>query len=171
MTVKLFEFGSAIELVDPEIKLHELYGTTYYIAPEILERGYGKKCDLWSIGVILYTMTYGKPPFDGKTDRHIIRKVRLGHVDYKEPEGRHISEPLKHLLRNLLQYDESKRIDCAEAMNHEWIKMFAGKTDDQFTLKALKNLSRHNTQQKLQDAVISFIVNQLTSTSDIWQLQ
>ena len=82
MTVKLYEFGSAIELSSPETKLVESYGTPYYIAPEILDRGYDKKCDLWSIGVILYIMTYGKPPFDGKSDREILRRVRMGQVDF-----------------------------------------------------------------------------------------
>lgn len=53
--------------------VYEAKGTSYYLAPEILESGYGKKCDLWSIGVILYMMLWGEPPFKGKNDRDIVR--------------------------------------------------------------------------------------------------
>ena len=50
-------------------------GTPYYIAPEVLERSYDEKCDIWSIGTILYILLVGYPPFNGKTDKIILDKV------------------------------------------------------------------------------------------------
>lgn len=54
---------------DPE---HCIIGTAYYIAPEVIQRDYDQRCDIWSLGVVLYMMVTGTPPFDGKTDAEIF---------------------------------------------------------------------------------------------------
>ncbi len=53
-------------------------GTAYYISPEILKGNYDEKCDIWSIGVILYIILSGIPPFNGKNDEEIMKKVETG---------------------------------------------------------------------------------------------
>ena len=52
-------------------------GTPYYIAPEVLERKYDHKTDLWSIGVILYLMLTNIPPFNAPTNAEVLKKVML----------------------------------------------------------------------------------------------
>ena len=76
-TIKVIDFGTSAKF-DPSKKMKQTYGTAYYIAPEVLTSEYNEKCDVWSIGVILYILLSGRPPFDGKDDKEIVKKVRIG---------------------------------------------------------------------------------------------
>jgi calcium-dependent protein kinase len=83
-------------------------GTAYYIAPEVLSGSYNELCDIWSIGVILYILLTGDPPFDGKDDKEIIKKVRMGFYDTTKPEFECLSKEAKSLLRLMMMYDPEK---------------------------------------------------------------
>lgn len=58
-------------------------GTAYYIAPEVLNGNYDERCDIWSIGVILYILLSGIPPFPGVNDDEIMKKVKKGQYNFK----------------------------------------------------------------------------------------
>lgn len=59
-----------------------MLGTAYYIAPEVLSGNYDEKCDVWSIGVILFILLSGSPPFGGQNDEEIMKKVEKGKFSY-----------------------------------------------------------------------------------------
>lgn len=63
--IKVIDFGTSA-LFHSNQKLTQKYGTSYYIAPEVLRRDYNEKCDIWSCGVIMYILLSGKPPFYGR---------------------------------------------------------------------------------------------------------
>jgi len=67
LNVKLLDFANSRKMSDNE-ELSGVYGTAYYVAPEVLKGQYDEKCDIWSVGVILYMLLSGKPPFNGKND-------------------------------------------------------------------------------------------------------
>lgn len=71
--IKIIDFGISVQN-NGEL-LNESIGTPYYIAPEVWKKSYGKECDLWSAGVILYIMLCGTPPFNAPTDREIKEKI------------------------------------------------------------------------------------------------
>lgn len=67
--VKVIDFGTSVEHLNPGEKLKARLGTAYYIAPEVLRGEYDEKCDVWSCGVILYIFLCGYPPFNGENDQ------------------------------------------------------------------------------------------------------
>jgi len=70
-TLKIIDFGTSTEFNRYKEVLKTTHGTSYYIAPEVLKKSYDERCDVWSIGVMLYILLSGKPPFDGDDDQEI----------------------------------------------------------------------------------------------------
>ena len=77
INIKVIDFGAAL-FIAPETHISEMLGTPYYIAPEVLMGKYDEKCDIWSIGVILYILLCGCVPFNGPTDEAIMECVKKG---------------------------------------------------------------------------------------------
>ena len=75
--IKLIDFGLARKVGQNEI-MNAPNGTPYYIAPEVLRGSYTTQCDNWSMGVVLFIMLSGKPPFGGKSNKEIIDNVLRG---------------------------------------------------------------------------------------------
>jgi calcium-dependent protein kinase len=76
--IKLIDFGSCRRNEKDEL-LHGVYGTSYYVAPEVLEQnGYDNRIDVWSVGVLMYILLSGQPPFDGQTGRDVLSQVKKG---------------------------------------------------------------------------------------------
>ena len=64
--IKLIDFGLSV-LCERKLGHLDACATPYYIAPEVLRGNYSKRCDIWSLGVVLYHLMVGKLPFDGMT--------------------------------------------------------------------------------------------------------
>ena len=76
-SLKLIDFGLSIKINKGQM-LNEREGTCYYLAPEVLTRNYDYKADMWSCGVILYTMLSGRPPFNADNELEIMRMIKTG---------------------------------------------------------------------------------------------
>ena len=84
LRVKLIDFGTAKLFLEGK-KQKAFVGSSYYIAPEVIRGKYDEACDLWSIGVIMYIMLTGTPPFNGESDDDILRSVSSGEYDTNLP--------------------------------------------------------------------------------------
>ena len=100
--------------------MHQMYGTPYYIAPEVLQGNYTEKCDLWSIGVMLYIMLCGSPPFNGSDDQ-IIAKVKKGNWTFRGQAWSTISDEAKDLVTKLMEKNVNERLSAEDALQHPWI--------------------------------------------------
>ena len=84
-TIKLIDFGLSQTFEDPKIgkvRMKAKVGTPYYIAPEVIRGDYDEKCDVWSMGVILYILICGAPPFYGGNDLMILESVKKGKLEF-----------------------------------------------------------------------------------------
>jgi len=140
--LKLCDFGFG-QIVEPSVQLTATLGSLFYLAPEVLEGSYGLPCDMWSIGVIVYMLIAGVPPFDGKTDADVMSKIRQGRFVSTGKRWEGISEPAKHFVRSLLRKDPYERLTAAEAAQHAWLKM-------ESQPKALSNLHGRNLEGELE---------------------
>jgi len=118
--IMIADFGLS-KFAMPHERLQLACGTVAYVAPEVLRlRGYGKKCDLWSVGVILYLMLRGKLPFDAQLKKEIIRMTLSRPANLADQYWRQISNPPKNLISKLLKKNPDNRIDLETAMKHVW---------------------------------------------------
>ena len=142
-------------------------GTPYYIAPEVLNKKYNEKCDIWSCGVILYIILSGQPPFNGQSDQEIMKKVRIGKFSYSDPCWSNISDKAKDMINQLLTYDVEKRPSASSALQHPWVtEMSHSQVDANLAVGALSNLKTFRADQKLKQATFAFIASQLLTKAE-----
>ena len=92
------------------------------MAPEVLgHEAYSSQVDLWSIGVIVYILLCGFPPFYGDNDAQMFKRIKAGQYKFLAPYWDQISAEAKDFVRNLLIVDPKKRMTAAEALNHRWL--------------------------------------------------
>ena len=115
--IKLIDFGLSTISERKNADL-EMCGTPYYIAPEVLDEHYGSKCDMWSLGVLLYQLLTGDMPFDGESREEVFLKIRIG--EFEIPKD--LSENCLDLLDRMICVDQDLRISAEDALNHPWIK-------------------------------------------------
>ncbi|KAE8231656.1 hypothetical protein CF326_g3324 [Tilletia indica] len=122
MNVKIGDFGLAALLKFPEERKQTMCGTPNYIAPEVLfqKSGHSFEVDVWSVGVILYTLLVGKPPFQTNMVELIYEKIKKN--EYEIPAESKISEESKDLIRKILTLDPAERPSLIEIMNHPWFR-------------------------------------------------
>lgn len=118
MTVKIGDFGLAALLSTDTERKKTICGTPNYIAPEVLfgkEQGHSYEVDVWSVGIILYAMIVGKPPFQSKDVDTIYNRIKLN--DYSFPDGSASSEA-RDLITAFLHHDPTKRPKFDQALKH-----------------------------------------------------
>ncbi|XP_024858279.1 serine/threonine-protein kinase 33 isoform X2 [Kryptolebias marmoratus] len=123
--IKVADFGMSVKTsgVGIENIQTEACGTLIYMAPEMMSgRGYSHWCDNWSIGVIMYMLLCGKPPFFSKTKERLLRKIMTKEVQFDQPIWENVSDAAKYLLTRLLKPNPAYRMPAPLLLENPWIQ-------------------------------------------------
>jgi len=159
--IKIIDFGLSCQFEAGQV-LTTKAGTPYYVAPQVLAGKYDQLSDMWSVGVIMYVMLCGYPPFFGETDAEVLAKVRLGNFSFNAADWKNVSEDAKNLIRMLLKMNPRDRYTAEQALNHDWISKKAPKaTNVSLQSNFVDNLRGFRSQNKLKKAALHIIAGQL----------
>merc|ERR1711935_692269 len=144
-------------------------GSAEFMAPEVVEAfmddserdlAYDKRCDLWSLGIIMYILLCGYPPFSGNCGSKcgwnqgepcnacqelLFHSIQDGHFDFPDAEWRDISGEAKDLISKLLVKDARQRLSAEMVLSHPWVK-YGGPSR---VLVTPQNIKRNNSAREL----------------------
>jgi len=124
--LKLADFGFARREDTPNC-FKTMCGTPSYVACEVLKRlPYGIQADMWSIGVIVYSLLAGYQPFRGDNDDALKTAIMIGSFEFDRQFWKDISSEASYLVCSMLTVDPTKRITAEAALHHPWFKKDIG---------------------------------------------
>jgi len=148
--IKVADFGLAAKIEQDGERRRTICGTPNYIAPEVLDKklGHSYEVDVWSIGVICYTLLIGRPPFETNDTKTTYRKILK--ANYAFPSNVVISENAKDLIKKILVLDPAKRPTLDDILEHPFIKANSVKSAGQTATSSLANLNIKNSTAGFQ---------------------
>jgi len=153
--IKLADFGLS-KLIPENTLLKTACGTPGYVAPEVLKcEGYGKAADLWSVGVIMYILLCGFPPFYDDNTAKLFALIMNVEYSFPTPYWDNISPEAKDLIQRLLVFPE-KRLTAAQALAHPWIANRESNSKQDIS-GALAELRKFNATRRLKMAILTTI--------------
>ena len=136
--LKIADFGLS-KFVMPSEMLKMPCGTLTYIAPEIVSnKGYDKKADIYSVGVIAFLLLRGRLPFEGKSPQEIIEKIQNKKLDFQDRVWSKLSIEVRDFVARLLSRTPSKRPNACDALIDPWMKLMETKV--RLSNRSLKNV-------------------------------
>ena len=159
--VKIIDFGLARK--KGSHNMHSIVGTPCYVAPEVLDGTYDKKCDMWALGILTYVMLYGKYPFDDENKRVLFDKIKNQEPKYNTSL---ISSEALNVIQILLTKDPTKRPDANNLLDHPWFaKMIKNEFKDTIKdLQLIPTLKSFKPPNAFLKKILTFVVKDVQGT-------
>jgi calcium-dependent protein kinase len=176
--MKLIDFGCAKQASDQEV-IPDVAGSPYYCSPEVLSESavrtgaIWKAADMWSVGVIIFLLVCGYPPFNGDSQERIFKKIRRGKFRFPRSggeggasgspdEGINLSEGVKNLISGLLVMNPSERLTAAQALAHPWIADSSVAPEVPLPNAVVEALGVFRSKMRLKKAVARVLAHHMT---------
>ena len=155
-TVKVADFGFAVRLKGS--KTTTACGTPGYIAPEILRgEAYGVEADIFSLGVVIYILMCGYPPFYANDERQRMRKNLRAQFKFHTKYWKNVSKNAKDLIKQMLQPVPKDRITARQALAHPWMQ--DQNLESRNITGSLTELRKFNLRRKFRGIVTAAIAS------------
>ncbi|XP_074662474.1 serine/threonine-protein kinase 33-like isoform X2 [Tubulanus polymorphus] len=121
--IKVTDFGLSVvkDGIGHDSMMQAFCGTPIYMSPEIIDnKTYSQQCDIWAMGVIMYMLLCGGPPFKARDEEQLYIIIKRGHLDFSGSVWQNISEEAKNLLHGMLKVDPAHRLTASEILAHPW---------------------------------------------------
>jgi len=135
------------------------------MSPEVIAGNYNEKCDVWALGVLLYILVCGRPPFAGANDKETMKKISKGKFEFKWEGWENISTDCKDLITQILDVNVDKRPSADDILANKWIMLEAPKSTEIPININLDDLKKFGQTNKLGKAVSQFIAYRLSDSN------
>lgn len=143
-SIKIADFGFSKQFGDEQLVTS--CGSPGYVAPEVLTQdSYDKSVDMWSLGVIIYILLCGFPPFYADTPPELFKKIMEVKYDFDDPAWDDVSAAAKNVIRNLLVKDPAKRWTAKQCLADSWVQ---GRTVGTKQLARVNSVKVNNVIEK-----------------------
>jgi len=162
--MKVIDFGLAEMFHQDDSTSHNSAGTALYMAPEVYQRNFNYKCDIWSAGVIMYFLLTGRLPFMGRTIEEVRDKVCKDQPPFQR-DCRLVSPVAVDLLQKMLQKDPRVRPSASQALEHPWFQQ-AAHNEKELSLEIRDNIKSYMKQSALKNALVTMVAHQLNMNNE-----
>ena len=169
-----FSFFSNDKNEENRQDLNMKVGTPLYVAPEVLKGNYSYECDIWSLGVIMFMLLSGDPPFIGSTEEKLFERIEKGSFNFNAKIWQNVSLKAKEVIIKILKVNPRKRASASQILKHSWfqslkkmvisqenaIKSSSGCINVDKSILNTLNSKKH--LNKLKKEVLKVLINRLT---------
>jgi len=118
-TIKIIDFNLSKILTKSTFSNHRCktgVGTPFYVSPHVINNDYNYKCDIWSTGIIMYTLYNGIPPFNGDDNSEIIHNITYNTLEFYHPLWDTVPQSIIQLIQSLLSRNENTQPTTKKAL-------------------------------------------------------
>ena len=162
--IKINDFSSSSKMIKG-VEMGDSFGNLKYTAPEVLEGKYTETRDIWSVGIIMYTLLTGIFPFENKDLLKLKALIEIGSIDYDVQPLNKLSKDCINFLKELLNRNKN-RISAQKALEHNWFKKLNIKEKLTFVPydkieKIINNIFKYKPKKTLQKLCFSYLTRNL----------
>ncbi|KAJ7344437.1 hypothetical protein JRQ81_000387 [Phrynocephalus forsythii] len=171
LNIKVTDFGLAVQKMGgSESMFQSTCGTPTYMAPEVISaHDYSQQCDVWSIGVIMYMLLCGEPPFIGSSEEKLFEIIKKGDLQFRHSVWESVSEAARNVLQLLLKVDPAHRITANELLDCQWI---TGETRIvQRSFNVLELMKKWNNNSSAEGGEAGILEDDATQSEEIHENQ